>query len=197
MKTTINKTFQIEQPIKQVWDFLSDPHKIVTCVPGAQLTEAVDDRHYKGTVTMKIGPVVTSFNGEIILEQLDESNHSMEIHGKGVDTKGKGSANMVLSGKLVDTGNGSTEVTNNMDISITGKLAQFGSRMIVDVSDQVFKQFVNNFRNQLQTAASTGAPNPQDEAVPAAEAKPLNAVSLFFSMIWASIQRLFGKAPRD
>lgn len=199
MKTTINKTFRIEQSIKQVWDFLSDPNKIVTCVPGAQLTEKVDDRNYKGTVTMKIGPVVTSFNGEITLEQLDESNHTMEIHGKGVDTKGKGSANMVLSGKLVDMGNGSTEVTNNMDISITGKLAQFGSRMIVDVSDQVFKQFVDNFRNQLQAAASTstGQTNPQDNAPPAAEAKPLNAVSLFFSMIWASIQRLFGKTPGD
>ena len=140
MKTTINKTFQIERPIKEVWDFLSDPNKIVTCVPGAQLTEAIDDTNYKGTVTMKIGPVVTSFNGQITLEKLDESAHTMEIIGKGVDTKGKGSANMVLAGKLVDNGDQTTEVTNNMDISITGKLAQFGSRMIVDVSDQVFKQ---------------------------------------------------------
>jgi carbon monoxide dehydrogenase subunit G len=197
MKTTINKTFKIEQPIKHVWDFLSDPNKIVTCVPGAKLTEAVDDRQYKGTVTMKIGPVVTSFNGVITLEQLDENNHTMEIHGKGVDTKGKGSANMVLSGKLVDMGNGSTEVTNKMDISVTGKLAQFGSRMIDDVSDQVFKQFVNNFRNQLQVAVSTDPATTPDEAPPAAEAKPLNAVSLFFSMIWASIQKLFGKTPGD
>jgi len=196
MKTTINKTFEIEQPIKKVWDFLSDPHKIVTCVPGAQLTETVDDKHYKGTVTMKIGPVVTSFNGEITLEQLDQSNHTMEIHGKGVDTKGKGSANMVLSGKLVDIGNGSTEVTNNMDISITGKLAQFGSRMIVDVSDQVFKQFLDNFRNQLQVSSAGSANHPHQDT-PAQEAKPLNAVSLFFSMIWAAILRLFGKTPGD
>jgi hypothetical protein len=104
---------------------------------------------------------------------------------------------MVLSGKLVDMGNGSTEVTNKMDISVTGKLAQFGSRMIDDVSDQVFKQFVNNFRNQLQVAVSTDPAKPPDEAPPAAEAKPLNAVSLFFSMIWASIQKLFGKTPGD
>lgn len=196
MKTTINKTFQIEQPIKQVWDFLSDPHKIVTCVPGAQLTETIDDKNYKGTVTMKIGPVVTSFNGEITLEKLDESNHTMEIHGKGVDTKGKGSANMVLTGELVDNGDGTTEVTNNMDISITGKLAQFGSRMIVDVSDQVFKQFLNNFRNQLQAAAPEPGAAPTS-APPVEEAKPINAVSLFFSMIWSSIQRLFGQAPKD
>ena len=195
MKTNINKTFQIERPIKEVWDFLSDPNKIVTCVPGAQLTEAIDDKNYKGTVTMKIGPVVTSFNGEITLEKLDEASHTMEIVGKGVDTKGKGSANMLLRGKLVDNGDQTTEVTNDMDISITGKLAQFGSRMIVDVSDQVFKQFLNNFRGQLEAASSSdtaeGAP------APAAEAEPINAVSLFFSMIWASILKLFGKTPKD
>lgn len=194
MKTTINKTFQIDRPVKEVWDFLSNPNKIVTCVPGAKLTEQLDEKNYKGTVTMKIGPVVTSFNGEITLSGLDEENHTMEIIGKGVDTKGKGSANMILSGNLIDNGNGTTEVTNNMDISITGKLAQFGSRMIVDVSDQVFKQFLNNFRSQIEASAPDSSETAKS---PVQEAEPLNAFSLFFSMIWASILKLFGKGPKD
>ena len=194
MKTNINKTFQVGRPISEVWSFLSDPTKIVTCVPGAKLTEKIDDQNFKGTVTMKIGPVVTSFNGQINLAQLDEAKHNMEIHSKGVDTKGKGSANMVLTGKLVDNGDQTTEVTNNMEISITGKLAQFGSRMIVDVSDQVFKQFLSNFRNQLQAVADGSINN--KTTVPE-EAKPLNAVSLFFSMIWGSILKLFGKSSED
>ena len=194
MKTNINKTFQVGRPISEVGSFLSDPTKIVTCVPGAKLTEKIDDQNFKGTVTMKIGPVVTSFNGQINLAQLDEATHNMEIHGKGVDTKGKGSANMVLTGKLVDNGDQTTEVTNNMEISITGKLAQFGSRMIVDVSDQVFKQFLSNFRNQLQAVADGSINN--KTTVPE-EAKPLNAVSLFFSMIWGSILKLFGKSSED
>ena len=195
MKTTINKTFQIERPIKEVWDFLSDPNKIVTCVPGAQLSEQIDDTNYKGTVTMKIGPVSTSFNGQITIASLDEAAHTIEINGKGVDSKGKGSANMVLAGKLVDMGDQTTEVTNNMDISITGKLAQFGSRMIVDVSDQIFKQFLNNFRGQLETAASAGSEDsaPGSAQPEVQEAAPINAVSLFFSSIWAAILRLFGK----
>lgn len=194
MKTTINKTFLVERPIKEVWEFISDPHKVVTCVPGAQLTETIDDKNYKGTVTMKIGPVSTSFNGQISLTELDETSHSMQITGKGVDTKGKGSANMVLSGNLVAKGDQTTEVTNDMDISITGKLAQFGSRMIADVSDQVFQQFLTNFRSQLdKQSASSSA----DESTSAKEVEPLNAVSLFFSMIWASILKLFGKTPKD
>ena len=194
MKTNINKTFQVERPISEVWNFLSDPTKIVTCVPGAKLTEKIDDQNFKGTVTMKIGPVVTSFNGQIKLVRLDEATHTMEIHGKGVDTKGKGSADMMLTGTLADNGDQTTEVTNNMELSITGKLAQFGSRMIVDVSDHVFKQFLSNFRNQLQAASDSAISN---EAPVAEEAEPLNALSLFFAMLWSSILKLIGKETKD
>lgn len=196
MKANIDKTFQVERPIKEVWDFFSDPHKIVTCVPGAKLTETIDDRNYKGTVSMKIGPVVSAFNGQITMEKVDEASHTIEIQGKGVDTKGKGSASMVLSGTLVDLGNNTTEVSNNMEVSITGKLAQFGSRMIVDVSDQVFKQFLANFKSQLQATAQaeeSGAEAPP----PVQEAEPLKALPLFFSMLWAKILGLFGKKPQE
>ncbi len=196
MKANIDKTFQIERPIKEVWEFLSNPHKIVTCVPGAKLTETIDEKNYKGTVSMKIGPVVSSFNGQITMEKLDPDNHTMEIFGKGIDTKGKGSANMILSGKLVDNGDNTTEVTNNMEVSITGKLAQFGSRMIVDVSDQVFKQFVSNFRGQLLAAAEP-AEEAQASPTAPAEAEPLKAFPLFFSMIWSRILSLFGQSPKD
>jgi len=81
-----------------------------------------------------------------------------------------------------------------MELSITGKLAQFGSRMIVDVSDHVFKQFLSNFRNQLQAASDSAISN---EAPVAEEAEPLNALSLFFAMLWSSILKLIGKEPKD
>ena len=214
MKTTIAKSFSVDHPLELVWDYLSDPHKIVACVPGAKLTETIDDRNYKGTVTMKIGPVSTSFNGKINLSQLDEATHAMEIQGKGTDTRGKGSANMVLSAKL-DGDSEQTEVSSEMDISITGKLAQFGARMITDVSDQVFKQFVSNFRQQLDQANPPSAPQSEQDKVTAegyqpapettkqasespkqtseSQAKPINAISLFFSLIWNRILRLFGR----
>lgn len=189
MKTTINKTFEIDRPVLEVWDFISDPNKIVTCVPGAKLTNSIDEKTYEGTVNMKIGPVVTSFKGKIEMTMMDKDSYTMEINGKGVDTKGKGSATMVLAAKLDDNGNNTTTVNNTMNISIAGKLAQFGSRMIVDVTDQVFKQFLNNFRNQMVSNADDSEQAEQSVE----EAKPLNALSLFFSMIWASILRLFGK----
>lgn len=69
MKTTIEKTFTVRQPLEKVWTYLSDPAKVVPCVPGAQLTEQLDERHYRGTVTLKVGPVSASYKGEITMRR--------------------------------------------------------------------------------------------------------------------------------
>ncbi len=149
MKTTIEKEFQLEEPIAKVWDYLSDPAKIVTCVPGASITEKIDDRNYEGQVATSFGPVKVHYNGEINISELDVINHKMVLVGKGVDSKGKGSAEMTMNGVLTEDG-GATTVRFIMDISINGKLAQFGSRLIKDVSDQMVNQFVSNFKETLK-----------------------------------------------
>ncbi len=149
MKTTIEKEFQLEEPIAKVWEYLSDPTKIVNCVPGASLTEKIDDRNYKGQVATSFGPVKAHYNGEINIAELDVVNHKMLLVGKGVDSKGKGSADMTMNGVLTEAG-GATIVKFIMDISISGMLAQFGSRLIKDVSDQMLNQFVNNFKETLK-----------------------------------------------
>ena len=148
MKTTINKTFIVENPIGIVWDHLSDPSKIVTCVPGASLTEQIDDRNFKGEVTLKFGPVKAKYAGQITFEDLDMETYKMRLNGKGMDSKGKGSADMIMNGTLKEIEAG-TEVTCSMEVSIIGKLAQFGSRLITDVTNSVFDQFVGNFKDKL------------------------------------------------
>ena len=149
MKTTIEKEFQLEQPIEKVWEYLSDPTKIVECVPGASITEKIDDKNYKGQVTTSFGPVKASYNGEITISELDKTAYKMTLVGKGVDSKGKGSADMTMNGTLLQTGN-TTSVKFVMDISIVGMLAQFGARLIKDVSDQMLGQFVTNFKDILE-----------------------------------------------
>lgn len=148
MTTTINKTFELEEPIEKVWIYLADPTKIVTCVPGASLTEKIDDQNFKGQVAMKLGPVKVKFNGEVEIVELDKDNWKMNLKGKGLDAKGKGSADMKMNGLLSPTDNG-TKVDFTMTLSIIGKLAQFGSRLINDVTDQVLNQFVGNFKAKL------------------------------------------------
>lgn len=148
MKTTIEKEFQLDQPIAKVWEYLSDPTKIVGCVPGASITEKIDDKNYKGLVTTSFGPVKASYNGVITIAELDAANHKMILNGKGVDSKGKGSADMTMNGTLVEK-DGGTSVTFIMDVSIVGMLAQFGARLIKDVSDQLLGKFIANFSDQL------------------------------------------------
>ena len=148
MNTLITKEFEIEQPIDKVWKSLSDPTDIVTCVPGAEVTEKIDDKNYKGQVVTKFGPIKAKYSGDIEITELDEENYKMVLKGKGLDSKGKGSADMIMNGTLSE-GEGKTNVKFEMDITIVGMLAQFGSRLINDVSDQLLNQFVDNFKAKL------------------------------------------------
>ena len=152
MKTQIKKEFHVPAPIEQVWKSLADPEDVVTCVPGASITEKIDDANYKGAVVTKFGPIKASYAGDIEIVELDEANHQMTLKGRGLDSKGKGSADMLMVGKLAEK-DGGTQVDFSMDITIIGMLAQFGSRLINDVSDQLLNQFVDNFRNKLAVAA--------------------------------------------
>jgi len=151
MRTTIKKDFSVEEPIEKVWDYLANPTKIVSCVPGASITEEIDDRNFKGEVTMKFGPVKAKYSGEIAIQELDMEAKKMVMKGRGLDSKGKGSADMVMNGSLNPTETG-TDVHFSMEISIIGMLAQFGSRLINDVSDQLLNQFVANFKAKLAGA---------------------------------------------
>ncbi|MEL6719570.1 MAG: SRPBCC family protein [Bacteroidota bacterium] len=148
MKTSFNKTFIVEEPVDKVWDYLSDPAKIVTCVPGGSLTDHIDDDNYKGEVTLKFGPIKAKYAGKITFQERDNDNFKMVMLGKGLDSKGKGSADMLMNGSAVAI-DGGTQVDCTMDVTITGMLAQFGSRLINDVTDTVFDQFIQNFRDKL------------------------------------------------
>jgi uncharacterized protein len=139
MTTTINKSFHVDHPIDDVWNNLTDPNKIVVCVPGAHLTEQVDENNYKGGVELKFGPVKAKYDGVITFVERDAAAKKMVLNGKGNDSKGKGNAEK----------DGGTDVNVTMEINVSGMLAQFGSRLINDVSNQVFDQFVSNFKAQL------------------------------------------------
>ncbi|MEK9761352.1 MAG: SRPBCC family protein, partial [Deltaproteobacteria bacterium] len=145
MEVTADKNFTVNAPVDKVWGLLSDPSRVVVCVQGAQLTEIVDDNNFKGKISVKIGPVTSKFNGEGRFEKLDAQNKEMVLQGAGKDTGGKGSASMTMTVNLKEV-DGATEVTSSIKLSITGKLAQFGSRMIVAVNDKLIEQFVDKFR---------------------------------------------------
>src|ERR1700746_607885 len=177
MALKIEKTFQVKESVDKVWTFLSDPRKIAVCVPGAQITEQVDEKTYKGAISVKVGPSVTDYKGEVQIVRLDPQNHEMEILGKGQDVRGRGSASMKMTGKLRSLEDGGTEVTSVSEVHVVGILAQMGSRVISEVSNIMFGQFIKNFQAQLQHPANT----------PAAEAEPVSGASL----AWGAAKRAF------
>lgn len=161
MKANIEKSFFVDQPIQKVWANLSNPIEVVECVPGASITEQLDDKNYKGLVTLKFGPVKTKYNGEITIDKLDLENHEMIMKGRGIDAKGKGSADMIMHGRLKEK-DGGTTVDYSMEITVTGMLAQFGSRLITDVSDHLAAQFIENFKNKLAGQVESSGDNAVD-----------------------------------
>src|SRR6478736_8839421 len=97
MTTSVNKNFTVQHPIEEVWNALTDPEKIVTCVPGASLTEKVDENNYKGKVQLKFGPVKAGYDGLITFTERDAEVKKMSLKGTGIDDKGKGNAEMVMN----------------------------------------------------------------------------------------------------
>jgi len=196
MAVRIEKTFAVTQPIDKVWVLLSDPRRVAACVPGAEITEAIDDRTFKGSIKVKVGPSVTDYKGELHIDRLDEQAHEMELAGKGQDVKGRGSASMKMTGKLRALPDGGTEVAAVSEVTVVGVLAQFGSRMINDVSDVIFVEFTHRFEGQLSqmagpTTAATAASETPAQAAPAVE--PVNAGGVLTLALTRTFARAVGK----
>jgi carbon monoxide dehydrogenase subunit G len=145
----ITKTFTIDAPKAEVWKFLADPYRVAACLPGAAITEKVDEKNYNGTITIKVGPVSASYKGKVRFEAMDEAAGTAEIVATGQDVKGKGGAEMRLKSRVVELDPGKTEVTATSAVLITGILAQLARGMIVVLSDQIFQRFTEAMRKEF------------------------------------------------
>jgi len=176
MALQIEKTFLVKAAPTAVWSFLTDPRRVARCMPGAAITEQVDERTYAGTITVKVGPVTASYKGKLHFERLDAATGSAEIVASGQEIRGKGGADMRLTSRLAERAPGATEVTATSQVNVTGILAQFGRGMIQDVGDQMFKQFTECMRAELEAPPAAKS----EEAAPKArgQVEPIHAISL-------------------
>ena len=150
MKVKMTKNFTVRAPIGDVWDFMTDIEKVSSCIPGAKYVEDLDDNCHAVMLTIKVGPIKSSYKSEVSIRNLDVNNHTLEIEGRGIDVKGKGGATMEMVGSLTDSGDGITEINGDSTVTIQGMLAQFGSRMVEDVSNQLFLQFIKSLATKLE-----------------------------------------------
>ena len=168
MEVKLDKQYPLDVDATRAWTLLSDLKSVAGCMPGAEITEQQADGSYKGTVKVKVGPATAQFGGIVEVLEVDASARRMVLRGKGAD-KGGSSASIDLTATLVeDPANPAHCVLNGVAaVIVNGKFAQFGGRMMVQVSDMILAQFVENFR---QAAQALPAPASQAAAQDAAAA---------------------------
>jgi carbon monoxide dehydrogenase subunit G len=196
MEVKLDKRYPIAASAEQAWTVLADVRATAACMPGAAITEQIDATHYKGTVKSKVGPAVMSFGGDIELQGIDTAARSLKLMAKGADKAGS-SASMNLTA-TVEAGETPTNcvLIGSATIIVSGKLAQFGSRLLVPVSDAMIGQFVENFRvaaAAVPPAASAGEAAPAAAPAEPQQVKELNALALMWTVFKTWLAGLFGK----
>jgi carbon monoxide dehydrogenase subunit G len=177
MEVELNKKYPLAVSADSAWAVLADIRAVGGCMPGAQITDQVDATHYKGTVRSKVGPATMSFAGDIEVLKLDTDARTLELLGKGAD-KGGSSAQMKLLARLEPGADeGSCVLVGDATVTVSGKLAQFGGRLLVPIADAMLQQFAGNFENAARAVpAVAGAAAAPVEAA-AREATPVVAES--------------------
>jgi carbon monoxide dehydrogenase subunit G len=166
-------TFDVSVPIDVAWKVLTDVERIAPCLPGAQLQEIEGDE-YRGIVKVKVGPITAQYKGKATFVERDDVNFKAVLDAAGRDTRGQGNASATITAQLEPAGEG-THVTVTTDLTVTGKVAQFGRGVLADVSAKLLTQFVDNLEQTvlvddvLASVAAADAPAPEPDESPVAE----------------------------
>jgi len=181
MGTRIEERFVVRAPADAVWAYLIDPRRVVRCLPGAELTEVVDERTFHGTVKVKVGPVTVGYQGRVVLVEVDQAARRVRMSGEGRESTGSGSARMSMESRVTAQPGGEAEVVVVAEVDIAGRLVQLGRGMMEQVSQQLFQQFAACVRATLEAA----------EAGPPPQARPVAAIPLLLRALWAWLAGLF------
>lgn len=195
MKVVLDKAFPLAASAERAWQLMQDIEAVAGCMPGAKITERVDDTHYKGTITVRLGPATMSFKGDIEVLALDAAARSLHLLGKGTDTTGSSAATMDLTASVQPAGETCT-LAGKSEVTMSGKAAAIGGRLMGPVSEQLLKQFVANFAARLDAMTppqSDPAAAPVADAPPAqpAQAAELNGIAFVWAMIRDWLRGLF------
>ena len=190
-----DNSFEVPLPPDQTWRVLMDIERIAPCMPGAQLTEKVDDRTYKGTVAVRLGPVALSFAGTARFEEIDDAARTARVKANGTDAKGRGGANSTVTFSIEPAGTGS-KVLVHTDLAMSGSVAQYGRGvgMIQAVASQLIKQFATSLQAMIddEPKATPVPPGTPEAAAPPSSVAPISGFGLLFRTLWSALRRLLG-----
>jgi carbon monoxide dehydrogenase subunit G len=200
----ITNSFEVPAPTEKVWSYMLDVTKVVVCMPGASLTETIDDTHWKGKLTMKLGPVSLNFAGKVEMAERDDEAHRVVLKASGMEQRGKGAASATVTSKLESMDEGGTRVDVVQDIKVSGQAAQFSRGMMQDVSAKLTKQFADCLKTNISVEeaeaaaivpeaadANPDAVEPRAPVPQRMEAKPVSGLRLAFGALGSAIGRFF------
>jgi carbon monoxide dehydrogenase subunit G len=194
----IENEFVVPQTVEALWAYLLDVERVAPCMPGAELTDTVDERTWKGKVNAKFGPVSLSFAGTVTMQERDDAAHRVVLSAKGMEQKGKGAANATVTSWL-EPGDGGTTVKMQADITLSGAVAQLSRGLLPEVSKKLTQEFADCLQANMEAggaaAAASNASEPDAGGPPPSPvvAKPVGGIGLGLSAIWAVIVRFFRK----
>jgi carbon monoxide dehydrogenase subunit G len=206
----VENEFTVAQPVDPLWAYLLDVEKIAPCMPGAELTEVVDDKNWKGKLNAKFGPVSMAFAGTVTIESRDDTAHRVVLSAKGMEQKGKGAANAKVTSWLEPgPSDGVTMVKMEADITLTGAAAQLSRGLLPEISKKLTQTFADCLQESMAAEQTTregevaeaGAAAAATPAKPPVVAKPVGGIGLGIAAIWSIIanffRKLFGLKPKS
>ena len=194
MEVKLDKRYEMGVPAQNAWAVLSNLESVASCMPGASLGERLGDNAFKGSVKVKVGPATAQFGGEVEILSMDVANRSLVLKGKGADKSGS-SASMELEATIEES-DGQSVLVGLATVIVNGKFAQFGGRMMVQVSDVILKQFVDNFIAKAQTLGGSErahSSEAQENSATPETAGELNGLAIFWALLKSWFGGLFGK----
>lgn len=197
MKVQLDKTFPMPSSPEIAWQFLQNVEAVAGCMPGAKLTERLDENRHKGTVTVKLGPATMSFKGEVEVQDIDPTTQTLRLIGKGTDSTGNSGVSMDLLARIDATDGGSSALVGSSEVTMSGKAVAFGGRMMDAVADKILIQFADNFAAEVaaleerRSGPAAAGDGTQNAAAPASRARELNALALAWAVFTDWLRSLF------
>jgi hypothetical protein len=184
----IENEFVVKAPLERVWKYVLDVERLAPCAPGAELTEVVDERTWKGRLNVKVGPISMSFAGTVVIQERDDHAHRAVLKAEGREQRGRGAATAVVTSRMEPAGDG-TKVVIETDLSISGAAAQYGRGMIGDISQRMTGEFAKCLEQSI--VASGGSTNPAGVEHAGTAVKPVKGLRLGLWALWRAVVRFF------
>jgi len=192
-------SFVVPASIEDAWKTLTDVPRVVPCMPGTELTEAPDERRFRATARIRVGPIELLFKGEGELYDADPAHHTAKLRAKGSDTKGRGAFQTQMDFALAAQG-GETLVRVATDLTLSGSVAQHarGGGVVKEMAQQLTAQFARNLTGLVVAQSAASGSQTADAQAPATrpqKAAAISGLALLFAAIKAWLRRQFDTRP--